>query len=210
MAKLESTLKNMILSLFGVTFIASALLGYVHELTEAPIEQAKKAREAKAIYQVVPVDSSVLNTIEIKKETRYILKSTNEILSKKDIKEKNPGQIDSLMIYYVSAQGKKIGTAVKSFTDKGFNGKIKLMAGFDSNGELNNVKVLEHAETPGLGTKMTEKDFKKQFKGIDPASFTFEVKKDGGDVDAITAATISTRAYCDAVKRAWKVYKSQQ
>ncbi len=200
----------MILSLFGVTLIASALLGYVHELTEAPIEQAKKAREAKAVYQVVPVDSSLINSIKIEKETRYILKSTNEILSKNDLTGKDPGQIDSLMIYHVNAQGKKFGTAVKSFTDKGFNGKIRLMAGFDSNGKLNNVTVLEHGETPGLGTKMTEKEFKKQFQDIDPAGFSFEVKKDGGDVDAITAATISSRAYCDAVKRAWEVYKSQQ
>ncbi len=62
---------------------------------------------------------------------------------------------------------------------------------------------LDHKETPGLGTKMTEPEFKEQFTGKNPAEFTLKVKKDGGPVDAITAATISSRAFCDAVQRAY-------
>ena len=66
-----------------------------------------------------------------------------------------------------------------------------------------NITVLEHKETPGLGTKMTEPLFKNQFIQKNPSEFILKVKKDGGPVDAITAATISSRAFCDAVQRAY-------
>jgi len=76
------------------------------------------------------------------------------------------------------------------------------MAGFLADGTIHNVVVLNHKETPGLGTKMTEPKFSDQFNGKDPDDFDLRVKKDGGDVDAITAATVSSRAYCDALQRA--------
>jgi electron transport complex protein RnfG len=65
------------------------------------------------------------------------------------------------------------------------------------------ISVLQHKETPGLGTKMTEEKFLVQFRGKNPGSFPLKVKKDGGQVDAITAATISSRAFCDALQRAY-------
>jgi electron transport complex protein RnfG len=68
--------------------------------------------------------------------------------------------------------------------------------------------VLSHKETPGLGTKMTEPRFSSQFLGKNPEDFTLKVKKDGGQVDAITAATVSSRAYCDAIQRAFNTLKS--
>ncbi|MGB4293017.1 MAG: FMN-binding protein [Bacteroidales bacterium] len=67
--------------------------------------------------------------------------------------------------------------------------------------------MLEQKETPGLGTKMTEPFFKDQFNGKNPANFKLKVKKDGGEVDAITAATITSRAFCDALERAYNTLK---
>ena len=96
-----------------------------------------------------------------------------------------------------------MGYAVKTFTDKGFGGHVEMMAGFLPDGTIYNVIVLQHKETPGLGTKMTEPKFSNQFLGKNPASFKLKVKKDGGQVDAITAATVSSRAYCDALQRAF-------
>ena len=84
------------------------------------------------------------------------------------------------------------------------------MVGFNSEGIINNTAVLEHKETPGLGTKMKEPKFKDQFMGIDPGNFDLKVKKDGGDVDAITAATISSRAYSEAVDMAYQTYLKVQ
>lgn len=81
------------------------------------------------------------------------------------------------------------------------------MAGFKPDGTIINITVLEHKETPGLGTKMTEPSFKDQFVDKNPGNYELKVKKDGGPVDAITAATISSRAYCDAVQRAYNTLK---
>ncbi len=85
------------------------------------------------------------------------------------------------------------------------------MVGMLDDGSISNTAVLSHKETPGLGDKMDIKksDFPKQFEGKSPESFKLKVSKDGGDVDAITAATISSRAFCDAVKRATDTYQAQ-
>jgi electron transport complex protein RnfG len=88
----------------------------------------------------------------------------------------------------------------------GFSGLVRLMVGLKPDGSIYSVSVLEHKETPGLGTHMADADFIGQFENQNPANFKVSVKKDGGQVDAITAATISSRAFCDAVMRAYKAY----
>ena len=84
------------------------------------------------------------------------------------------------------------------------------MVGLLPDGSINNISVLEHKETPGLGDKMqkSKSTWSDQFNGKNPANYKLKVTKDGGDVDAITAATISSRAYCDAVQRAYDTFKS--
>jgi electron transport complex protein RnfG len=86
------------------------------------------------------------------------------------------------------------------------------MVGLLPDGSINNISVLEHKETPGLGDKMqkNKSSWSEQFNGKNPGSFKLAVTKDGGDVDAITAATISSRAYTDAVKRAYETYQANQ
>jgi electron transport complex protein RnfG len=113
------------------------------------------------------------------------------------------GEGDSLDIYPAKMNGEIVGYAVNTYTKKGFSGNISLMAGFKPDGTILDITVLEHKETPGLGTKMTEPEFKDQFADKNPGEFVLKVKKDGGPVDAITAATISSRAFCDAVQRAY-------
>ena len=113
------------------------------------------------------------------------------------------GEGDSLDIYPAKKDSVIVGYAVNTYTKKGFSGNINLMAGFKPDGTIFNISVLEQKETPGLGTKMTEPGFKDQFNDKNPSSFALKVKKDGGQVDAITAATISSRAFCDAVQRAY-------
>jgi electron transport complex protein RnfG len=113
------------------------------------------------------------------------------------------GEGDSLEIYPAKKGGELVGYAVNTYTNDGFSGYINLMAGFKPDGTIINISVLNQKETPGLGTKMAEPGFKDQFKEKNPAEFSLKVKKDGGPVDAITAATISSRAFCDAVQRAY-------
>jgi len=112
---------------------------------------------------------------------------------------------DSLNVYPAKKGGKLVGLAVETFTEKGFAGRINLIVGFLPDGTINDIAVISHKETPGLGDKMekSKSDFSIQFMGKHPKEFKLMVKKDGGNVDAITASTISSRAFCDAVTRAY-------
>lgn len=185
MAKVSS-LKNMVVTLFSITLVASAVLAGVYAVTKAPIDAAQIAKTNDAIGKVVP-------------------KFDNDPSADKFLKE-----IDGkTFIVYPAKNGSEIvGYAIETFSTGGFGGKIILMVGFNADGTINNTAVLSHTETPGLGDKMVEgkSNFSVQFKGKNPADFKLIVKKDGGDVDAITASTISSRAFCDAVTKAYNVY----
>jgi len=179
--KLESTLVNMVLSLVVISMVMSATLAFVYEKTKGPIETASKQKEINAIKQVMPAFDN--NPATAKKEK------------------------DGVVIYKLTNKNKLAGYAVKTYTDKGFGGHIEIMVGFLPDGSIHNLIVLQHKETPGLGTKMTDMKFSNQFLGKNPDKFKLMVKKDGGQVDAITAATISSRAYCDALQRAFDIIK---
>jgi electron transport complex protein RnfG len=182
MAKTESTFKNMALSLTLIALVSSALLGFVYEFTKEPIALSNLNKKLNAIKQVVPEFSNNPNDEMFRLAT---------------------GEGDSLEIYPAKKDDVIVGYAVNTYTSKGFSGNISLMAGFRPDGTIINISVLEQKETPGLGTKMTEPGFKDLFNEKNPAEFKLKVKKDGGPVDAITAATISSRAFCDAVQRAY-------
>ena len=93
---------------------------------------------------------------------------------------------------------------------KGFGGEIRIMVGFDADQKIVNYSVLEHNETPVLGSKMEEwfrtDKGKQSVLGRDMKGGALKVSKDGGEVDAITAATISSRAFLDAINRAYAAY----
>jgi electron transport complex protein RnfG len=182
MAKTESTLKNMVLSLTLISLGASACLGFVYELTKGPIELSVLNKKLEAIKQVVPEFNNNPDAEMFRLAT---------------------GEGDSLDIYPGKMDGVITGYAVNTYTNSGFSGYIGLMAGFMPDGSIINITVLSQKETPGLGTKMADAEFKDQFNGKNPSGFQLKVKKDGGPVDAITAATISSRAFCDAVQRAY-------
>ena len=183
MAKKESTFLNMVTTLFLVTLLAAGLLGSVYALTKEPIRLAELKRKNEAIGVVVPgfnnEPSQEVNKLFMDGDTLY---------------------------FYTARQGEKVlGTAVETFTNLGFTGEFKLMVGFAPDRSIIDIAVIKHAETPGLGDKMErdKSEFHVQFMGQDPESFNLAVKKDRGDVDAITASTITSRAYCDAVQRAY-------
>ena len=101
---------------------------------------------------------------------------------------------------------KLIGTAVIGSSEKGYSGLVKLMIGFNPDKSIKNIVVLEQKETPGLGTKMREEKFMRQFRGKKPSEFHLKPPKDGGDVDALTGASISTRAFGEATQMAYDVF----
>ena len=111
--------------------------------------------------------------------------------------------------YYTATDGDVlVGYAIES-TTVGFGGPLTLIVGVTPDGVVYNTSVLSHAETPGLGAKCTtDAKFMNQWKGFNPSVKKLSVKKDGGDVDAITASTITSRAYTLAVENALKVFNS--
>jgi len=190
MAKKESTFLNMLITLFVVTFLSSASLGFVYELTKGPKAAADLAKKVKAIQEVVPefTNNPIDDVYEIEFES------------------------DRIKCYPAKKDGELVATAMETFTKKGFSGEIRLMVGLLPDGEIYDIAVVKHAETPGLGNKIekSKSNFSKQFKGKNPSQFQLKVKQDGGDVDGITAATISSRAYCDALMRAYNAYQGVQ
>jgi electron transport complex protein RnfG len=189
MAKLESTLTNMLMSLGGIALVASALLGFAYQATKGPIAAANKK----------------------------ILENAIKVVSPADLKDSKLGEMyklpveggDSLACYPVmDTNGKLVVTAISTYTNKGFSGHFSIMVGFTPDGTIVNTAVLAHSETPGLGDKMSKSksEWSTQFNGKNPETYKLKVTKDGGDVDAITAATISSRAFCDATDRAYTTY----
>ena len=188
MAAKKDTLLNMFIAMFVICVVSGGVLGIVYNATKDPIAAAETAKKTEAIKNVLPEFNELKETM---------VKSALE-----DV------EIPFYLAY--DANNNFIGAAVETFTSKGFSGNISLMVGILANGTINNISVLQHAETPGLGSKMSESSFKDQFNNKNTTSFNFNVKKDGGDVDAITAATISSRAFCDAVNRALSTFENNK
>lgn len=192
MKKLESSLTNMVLVLTLVAVIMGGVLAYVNYLTEGPINEQKEKALADGIKTVMCVqDLKVASTDEVRQ---------NDAKGKEMV----------FTIYRIQdAQGQELGAAVESTTG-GFGGDLKILVGFDPEGNILGYTLLEHAETPGLGAK-ADKWFQKGQKGDiigkNPAE-PLVVSKDGGQVDAITASTITSRAFLLAVNNAYKAYQA--
>ena len=181
----QSTFKNMSLCLLVICLVCSALLAGVYALTKEPIDSAAKAKNEAAIMEVLPAAAVTVEeerTVEFEGATYTYNLAYDEL-------------------------GNTVGCAI-NVAPVGFGGPIAIKVGFDVNGVIWNTKALSQAETPGLGAKCVEPAFSEQFKGFDPAAKKLAVKKDGGDVDAITASTITSRAYTDGIALAVKVFQA--
>jgi electron transport complex protein RnfG len=192
MKKLESSLMNMVLVLTLVAVIMGGILAYVNHLTEGPIAEQKEKALADGIKAVMACnDLKVAKTDEVKQN---------------DAK----GKEMTFTVYQIQdAQGNDLGAAVES-TTMGFGGNLKVLVGFDPEGKILGYTLLEHAETPGLGAKADkwfQKDQKGDIIGKDPKE-PLTVSKDGGQVDAITASTITSRAFLLAINNAYNAYKT--
>ena len=177
----KSNLINMALCLTAVCFVCAAVLGVTYAVTCEPIAAAAAAEAQASIAKVLPAGGEI----------------SGEIAS----------DAEGVDGYFVQsdAEGAVTAYAVKSTTG-GFGGPLTLMVGVLPDGTVFNTSVLSHSETPGLGAKCSEEKsaFREQWKGF---AGVLSVKKDGGDVDAITASTITSRAYTKAVAQAVALVK---
>ena len=179
----------MVLSLTGFSVVAGALLGWVNSVTAEPIAQANAKALSDAIAVVIPgFDNNPAEspeTVEIDGATYKVYKATKG--------------------------GEFIGAAVESSAN-GFGGALTVLVGFDKEGNIIDYSLLSHAETPGLGSKAADwfkKGGKGDITGKNPGEQPLVVNKDGGQIDAITASTITTRAFLLAVNNAYAAYKNQ-
>ncbi len=189
MAK-ESNFKNMFLCLLAICFGGSAIMGGTYVLTKDTIDAAQVEKVNTAIAQVIPAfdnqPSQQVKTFTVEGKT--------------------------MKMYPGTQAGTPVGCAVEATTSKGFGGNITVMIGFLPDGTIYKSALISHSETPGLGEKLDPRKspFTLQFEGKNPSAFRLLVKKDGGDVDAITAATISSRAFCDVTQSAYNAYMEAQ
>ncbi len=168
---------TVVLTLFAL--VAAGALGAVYRVTEEPIAMAQVAKQQEAIKVVLPEFTEL----------------------------SEPDTVNGLALFKAYNGESFVGTAVES-QETGFNGPIRVMVGFSADGAIVNYSVLEQKETPGLGTKMVDwfKSDKADIRGLNPATADMTVTKDGGDIDAITAATISSRAFLRCVSAAYAVF----
>ena len=182
--KVASTFSNMVIVLTLIALASALALGFTYSVTKKARHEAKIKKTLAAIKEVLPeFDNNPHNE-------RYTLEGYKD-----------------MEFYPAKKGGQPVGTAVKTYSDEGFNERIWLMVGFDKDRKIHNLTVLKQKETPGLGHRMKEPKFIDQFKGQNPGLFKLRVVQDKGDVDAITAATVSSRAFCLAVEKAYLALK---
>lgn len=194
MKKLESSITNMVVVLVGVALVTGAILAYVNNVTAEPIRVQAEKTLTDGIKKVMggSDDVKVADNVTVKqsvngKETEYVIHFTE------------------------NGKGEKLGAAVES-SSNGFGGELKVLVGFNSNGDILGYTILQTAETPGLGAKAQEwfqKDGKGSIIGMNPSE-ELTVSKDNGKVNAITASTITSRAFLVAVNNAYKAYMQKQ
>ncbi len=179
----KSTFGNMVLALGVICLVCSALLGTVYAVTKAPIEASELQKVNAAIAAVTPDFDNV----------------PSEAVQK----------VDGGEIYTATMGGEPVGYAIKVSTG-GFGGLLTVMVGFTPDGTVYNTSVVSHSETPGLGAKIVDENCppREQVKGKNPEVNNLTVSKDGGLIDAITASTITSRAFLKAVNAAYEVFKN--
>ena len=179
--KAQSTLINMLLSLTIIAVVAAAALAFVSGVTEEPIQQAQKAKKEAAVKAVLPAYDR--------------------------LEEATVGDVACTKAY--GSDGELVGMAIESKSSKGFGGNLVAMVGLDAEGNISGYQILETAETPGLGAKAGEwfqKGNKGDIIGKNPAN-GMKVKKDGGEVDAISGSTITSRAFCEIINNAYAIFQ---
>ena len=179
---LSSSLGHMIAAMTLVAIFAGTILGFSYSITKAPIQAAKDNRKLEAIKEVIGTEFD-----------------NNPFAERINIG-------NGIELYPARQSDKITSIAIKTYSNNAFSGRLELIVGFMLDGTINGYKVIEQKETPGLGSKIEEPQFSLQFKGLNPTSKSFKVRQDGGEIDAITSATISSRAVIDAISRAYNKY----
>lgn len=182
----KSSFTNMVVVLTAICLISSALLAVVNNVTAGPIAQAEAAKVNAAISDVLPEFDNVPS---------------------EEVQEFSEGGKVS-KVYTAKKGGEVVGYAIE-VKGSGFGGPIQIMVGFTPDGTIFNTAVVAASgETPGLGAKILNDSIptRKQLKGLNPATAKLTVTKDGGQIDAITASTITSRGFLKGIEAAYALF----
>ena len=183
---MKTTLK-LIVTLTLICVVAAVALSFVHQITLKPIAHQKRLEKVRALKKVLPA---------------YDNHPDKDILKV----EGDKGEIE---VNLAQKKGKLIAVAFKVVSHKGYGGNIDILMGVDMQGKITGIEILSMAETPGLGARIEEPAFKNQFVGRTLKNTRWAVKKDGGDIDQITGATISPRAVTDALHHGLELFEKK-
>lgn len=188
--KLATSLKLSLVGLISFAIIAAGLVGLTKLLTEAKIEENLAFAKAQTLYELAPIEEFELNLAD-----PFELPPVPEL-----------GHQQPFVVYFATQQGQPKLLLLPLIAPDGYSGKIELLAALNLNGQVQGVRVVSHQETPGLGDKIELKksSWITSFNGkslANPPAAAWAVKKDGGEFDQFTGATITPRALVNAVKR---------
>jgi electron transport complex protein RnfG len=176
--------RRLLITLTLIAAGAGMLLSLVESATREPIATQRSLQQQKAIAAVLP---------------EFNNHPDQDVISL-EIGQDKKGQPIMRRFFRASLEGKPVGVAFKVTALDGYSGNIDIMVGLDNNDQISGIEILAHTETPGLGSKITEPWFKNIFRQRSLENTDWRVKKDGGDIDQITGATISPRAVVNAIR----------
>ena len=170
--------------LTAISLVAGVLLAFTNAVTRERIAVNRGAETQAALREVLPEFDN------------HPAQNTNVVVA-----------AGTEWVFYVARRaGRYAGAAFQAHSAHGYGGTIRLMIGVGAGGKLGQIRILEQQETPGLGARILQEPFQRQFRDRDLARTNWRVRQDGGDLDAITGATISSRAVAEAVRTGLAVY----
>ncbi|MDQ6990792.1 MAG: RnfABCDGE type electron transport complex subunit G [Mariprofundaceae bacterium] len=182
---------HMIKALLMVAVFSTIFLGVTNMLTRAPIAQAERQALMDALMQVLP------------KHSNNPLQDTRQITL--------PKHKHATTFYVSRNQDKSMsGIAWETIAPDGYNGSIRILMAVRPDGSLNAVRITHHQETPGLGDGMMNVSWLDHFVDKSLANTRWAVKKDGGEFDQFTGATITPRAVVKAIKKGLEMFDKQR
>ena len=183
---------ELVVVLTAICIVAGISLAKVYDITKEPIAEQRRIARMKAVNAVLPAHDNDPDQNKIKIPW-----------------EKEKGKEETILIYKGLQNGQVSGLSFE-MANMGFGGELKIMMGLNPDGTIQAIEITKMAETPGLGAKILEPKFKQQFQGKSLQNCRFKLKKDGGDLDQVTGATISPRAVVDAIGKGLHFYKQNK
>lgn len=181
-AKKQSSMASLVIVLAAICLVSAAVLGLINSVTVGPIQANTEKTVQESLRTVMPIDGDY--------------EDVSDQYSGDPVTVEVTGSVVPIKAVYKAGDE---GYVVESMSPNGFGGALDMMAGIDADGNVTGIAIISHAETSGLGSKSTDPEWQAQFKGLNGV---VSVTKDGGQVNAITGSTITSRAVCDGVNAA--------